>query len=89
LCWEFQTGIDLLDMTPYSRGKCSVLAAPVVWGERVVAGGNDGVLYLLDAASGACVSQTRFGAPISAAPCVLREGICVGTWDGRLYCFTY
>ena len=89
LCWEFQTGIDLLDMTPYSRGKCSVLAAPVVWGERVVVGGNDGVLYLLDAASGACVSQTRFGAPISASPCVLREGICVGTWDGRLYCFTY
>ena len=88
LCWGFQTGIDLLDMTPYSRGGCSVLAAPVVWGERVVVGGNDGVLYLLDAASGACVSQTRFGAPISAAPCLLGEGICVGTWDGRLYCFT-
>lgn len=87
LGWRFQTGDDLLDMTPYSRGGRSLLAAPVRWRERVIVGGLDGVLYILDAASGACVSETRFGAPISAAPCLMGDGLCVGTWDGRLYCF--
>ena len=84
---EGDGGDDLLDMTPYSRGRRSLLAAPVRWRERVIVGGLDGVLYILDAASGACVSETRFGAPISAAPCLMGDGLCVGTWDGRLYCF--
>ena len=88
LCWQFQTGDDLLDMTPYRRGASSVLAAPVVWGERIAIGGNDGMLHVLDAASGACVSQTCFGAPVVASPCLVEEGICAGTWDGRVYCFS-
>jgi outer membrane protein assembly factor BamB/predicted MPP superfamily phosphohydrolase len=87
LCWQFQTGADLIDMTPYVRGGRSILAAPLVWGEWVVVGGNDGVLYLLDAVSGACLGQTDFGAPIVAPPCLVGDGICVGTWDGRVYCF--
>ena len=86
LCWEFQSGEDLLDMIPYHRGGCSILGEPVVWEERVVVGGNDGMLYILDVRDGTCVSRTRFGVPISAAPCVVGGGICVGTWDGRL-CF--
>ena len=88
LRWQFQTGPDLIDMTPYGRGGCSILAAPLIWGEQVVVGGNDGVLYLLDAASGQCLGQTNFGAPITTSPCLVGSGICVGTWNGRVYCFS-
>ncbi len=86
-CWRFQTGQDLLDATPYSRAKSSVLAPPVVWRDKILAGGNDGVLYVLDPESGTGLGQTGFGASITAAPCALDKGLCVGTWDGRLYCY--
>ena len=49
LRWKFQTGADLLDLTPYKRGIASILAAPVVLQGMVLVGANDGVLYALDA----------------------------------------
>ena len=85
--WSFATGADLLDMVPRRRGLNSVLAPPVAWKDQVLAGGNDGYLYVLDGASGECVSRTDFGAPLVAPPCSSAEGLCIGTWDGRLYFF--
>ena len=87
LRWTFQTGADLLDMTPYKRGIASVLADPVVYGGRVLVGANDGVLYALDSETGESVEKTNFGLPISAAPVVLEDGLCVATWNGQLYRF--
>jgi len=84
LCWAFQAGEDLLDMTPYRRGIASLLGAPVLWEEKVVFGGNDGVLYILDGERGALLGKTSFGAPLSAPPLALEDGLCVGTWDGRV-----
>ena len=85
--WSFATGADLLDMVPRRRGLSSVLAPPLPWENLLLLGGNDGVLYILDGASGACESRTDFGAPLVAPPCSSAQGLCVGTWDGRLYFF--
>jgi outer membrane protein assembly factor BamB len=87
LYWRFQTGEDLLDMVPYRRGVRSILAAPVAFGNRMLICGCDGCLYVLNAASGACQSRTPFGSPVTAAPCLIEDGFCVGTYDGRLFCF--
>ena len=87
LRWTFQTGADLLDLTPYKRGISSILAAPVVSGGVVLVGANDGVLYALDENTGQLMGQNAFGTPLSAAPVVLEEGVCVGTWDERFYWF--
>ena len=87
LRWKFHSGDDLIDMTPYSRAGRSILPAPLIWGERVLVGANDGVLYALDRSSGHCLGQTNFGAPITAPPCPTGDGICVGVWDGRVYYF--
>jgi len=84
LCWSTQTGRDLLDMTPYQRGICSILAAPTGLGELVLAGANDGMLYVLDAATGACRDRVDFGVPLTAPVCILDDGFVVGTWDGTL-----
>jgi len=84
LRWAFQAGMDLLDMTPYRRGIASLLGGPVIWEEKVVVGGNDGVLYILDGERGALQGKTSFGAPLSAPPLALEDGLCVGTWDGRV-----
>ena len=84
LCWSRQTGRDLLDMTPYKRGICSMLAAPSVLGDLVLTGANDGMLHLLDAATGACRDRVDFGVPITAPICLLEDGFVIGTWDGKL-----
>lgn len=85
--WTFRTGRDLLDMVPFFRGARSILATPVVFRDKVIVCGCDGGLYLLDAASGECLGHTQFDAPIAAAPCMVEDGFCVGTLDGRLYRF--
>ncbi len=82
--WNYGSGEDLVDMVPRRRGGRSVLASPLVWGQWVVACGNDGVVSLLDASSGKCLSRTALGAPVSAAPCAVGDGLGIGTWDGRL-----
>ena len=87
--WSFATGADLLDMVPRRRGLSSVLSPPVAQGGQVVVGGNDGYLYIIDGASGECESRTDFGAPLVASPGSSAEGLCVGTWDGRLYFFAH
>ena len=87
LYWKFQTGADLLDMTPYKRGIASILADPVIYQDMVLVGANDGVLYALDVETGQAVGRNTFGAPISAAPVVLKDGLCVVTWNGQLFRF--
>ncbi|MEW6753206.1 MAG: PQQ-binding-like beta-propeller repeat protein [Candidatus Latescibacterota bacterium] len=86
--WTFQSGPELLDMTPYRRGGASLLAAPAVRGQAVMVAGLDGVLYALLGRTGTCLGQASFGAPLSAAPAWGRQGLFVATYDGRLlrYC---
>lgn len=87
LAWEFATGEDLLDMIPRRRGLRSILAPPVLLGEHLILGANDGRLYLLRAETGECKVDLDLGAPVTAAPCITATGFCVGTWDGRLFSF--
>ncbi len=82
--WRYETGPDLMDAYPYQRSAATLMAAPACWESYALIGGNDGVLYVLDAASGECAAQLFVGAPITAAPCVLADGFCVPAWDGRL-----
>ena len=87
LWWKFQCGDDLLDMVPYRRGIRSILARPIVYRDLVIVCGCDGGMYMLDALSGECKSRMQFKEPITAPPCLVEGGFCVGTRDGRLYRF--
>ena len=87
LRWKFQCGDDLLDMVPYRRGIRSILARPIVYRDLVIICGCDGGMYMLDALSGECKSRMRFDTPVTAPPCLVEGGFCVGTRDGRLYRF--
>lgn len=83
--WRLQTGADLLDMTPYARGVHSVLAAPTRVGSALLIGANDGILRVVDPATGAVWAQADFGAPLTAAPVALDDGgFVLRTWDGRV-----
>lgn len=86
--WSFAVQEDLLDMTPYRREVKSILAGPLIMGNDVIVCGCDGHVYVLDSASGACTERVSLGSPITATPCITGGGICVGTYDGWIYCFS-
>lgn len=87
LLWRFRTGNDLMDMVPARREVRSIFAAPVIYKDNLLICGGDGCVYILNARTGACVSRTTLGSPITAAPCLTEDGFCVGACDGQLYCF--
>lgn len=87
LYWRFQTGEDLLDMIPYCRSINSILAAPIVFQDRLLVGGCDGVLYILNAVSGECQNRISLSSPITAAPCVVGNGFYVVTYGGKICYF--
>ena len=85
--WQFQSGEDLLDFTPYRRGITSLTAAPAPLGGHILVGGCDGWLYALDSQTGTCTDRAFLGAPITAAPCAIPDGFCVGTYGGTLFAY--
>jgi outer membrane protein assembly factor BamB len=83
--WRLETGPDLLDMTPYAHGVHSILAAPTRVGPVLLVGANDGILRVVESATGAVQAQADFGAPLTAAPAALLDGgFVLLTWDGRV-----
>ena len=50
--------------------RARVDSSPVVAGGRVYIGGNDGKLYVLDAATGKSVFEFEAGGPLSASPAI-------------------
>jgi outer membrane protein assembly factor BamB/3',5'-cyclic AMP phosphodiesterase CpdA len=82
--WQHQTGVGLQDMSPQTRNTSAAFAAPVVYEGRLVVSGVDGFLHLLDIETGRCQSQVAMGAPVTAAPTPLGDGLAVATWDGTL-----
>jgi outer membrane protein assembly factor BamB len=57
-----------------------------VAGSRVYIGGNDGKLYVLDAASGKSVFEFEAGGPLSASPAIADGRLVIGSQDGKLFC---
>ena len=68
---------------PTPEGKMA--SSPAVWGDKLVAHGMDGHVWVLRRSDGRLVSRFAVGAPIESSP-VVRDGVdYFGTWDGRVY----
>jgi outer membrane protein assembly factor BamB len=61
-------------------------SSPVLAGTRVYIGGNDGKLYVLDAATGTSVFEFEAGGPLSASPAIADGRLVIGSQDGKLFC---
>jgi outer membrane protein assembly factor BamB len=59
----------------------------VIAGDQVVAATTRGVLYVLDAKTGAIDWQYDAGGSFTASPVVVDGQIIIGNGDGTLYCF--
>jgi len=62
-------------------------SSPVICGDKVVVGGNDGRLYVLRLSDGTEVWSREIGAGIGGAPAVARGVIVVAAQDGGVYAF--
>jgi len=71
--WTFQT-------------RARVDSSPVLAGSRLYIGGNDGKLYVLDAATGKSVFEFEAGGPLSASPAIAEGKVVIGSQDGKLFC---
>jgi outer membrane protein assembly factor BamB len=72
--WSFQT-----------RGKID--SSPVVCGDRVVAGSDDGRLYVVSLADGKEIWSYEIGQPLASSPAIASGRIVIGSDDGSVYCF--
>ena len=67
--------------------KARVESSPLVTGNRVFIGSNDGLFYEFDLISGKKVWEFTSGAPFSASPAAVHDFLVIGDQDGVLYCF--
>ena len=68
-----------------TQGK--VDSSPVVCGDKVVVGSDDGRLYLVSLATGKQLWSYEIGQPVSSSPAVADGRVIVGSEDGSVYCF--
>jgi outer membrane protein assembly factor BamB len=74
LVWTFNTG-----------GK--VDSSPVVVGDKVVFGSDDGRLYIVSLTDGRELWSYEIGQPVGSSPAVADGKIVIGSDDGGIYCF--
>jgi outer membrane protein assembly factor BamB len=77
------SGKEIWSFTTRAR----VESSPLVTGNRVFIGSNDGLLYELDLVSGKKTWEFTAGAPLSASPAAAKGSLVIGSQDGMLYCF--
>jgi outer membrane protein assembly factor BamB len=62
-------------------------SSPVICGDKVVVGCEDGRLYMLKLSDGSRVWSFEIGRPVTSSPAVAGEMVVVGSDDGYVYAF--
>ena len=60
---------------------------PVICGDKVVVGSDDGRLYVVSLDKGKELWSYEVGQPIESSPAVARAKVVIGAGDGKVYCF--
>ncbi len=87
LLWQFATGPARLSFSPYVRNGSSIHSSPILAGDAVVFGSNDGKLYALDYQTGRLLWSFDLGAPVLGTPLVTGNVLVVTTYQGVAYAF--
>ena len=62
-------------------------SSPVICGDKVVVGSDDGRLYVVSLDKGKELWSYEVGQPIESSPAVAGGKVVVGCNDGGVYCF--
>lgn len=80
--WSVSTGEAQGSFSPYMRGGSQIMSSPTIAEGKVYAGGNDGILYVIDVKTGQCLEKTALGYPILSSPAVVGKTVIIARWDG-------
>ena len=70
------------------RAKGRIDSSPVVTGEHVVFGSDDGNVYAVSTKDGAQVWNFEIAQPVQSSPCIAGGKLVIGADDGGVYCFS-
>lgn len=88
LVWHFETGESILFTAPYAgKGKKIVESTPVIDGENIIFGANDGFIYTVNAKSGELAEKRQAGSAVLGKIAVNGDKIYAGTFDGYAVCY--
>lgn len=86
--WLFATKPSLIYTSPYSKSyEKSVECSPVLFGENVVFGANDGYVYCIRRSDGAFVWRINVGLPVISRPSVDSDRMFISDFGGNIYCY--
>jgi outer membrane protein assembly factor BamB len=63
-------------------------SSPVICGDKVIVGSEDGRLYLLRLSDGELAWSYDIGQPVTSSPAVANQMVVVGSDDGYVYAFS-
>ena len=69
------------------RAKGRVDSSPVVAGDAILFGSDDGCIYAVGKSDGKELWQYEVGQPVQSSPCPAAGGLVMGADDGVVYCF--
>lgn len=69
------------------RAKGKIDSSPVVTGEAVVFGSEDGSIYSVSTKDGSQLWSYEVGKPVQSSPCIAGGRLVMGADDGVIYCF--
>jgi outer membrane protein assembly factor BamB len=62
-------------------------SSPVICGDKVVVGSDDGRVYMVSLDKGAELWSYEIGRPVGSSPAVADGKVVIGADDGAVYCF--
>jgi outer membrane protein assembly factor BamB len=84
VAWTFQVGESVVHTEHYAVLAHSVSSPPVITGDVLWSGGDDGVLRAMRASTGELLWQTDLGAPLSGGVVPSQNLLFVAGWDGSV-----
>lgn len=88
IVWNCKTGENILFTAPYvGKGKSTVESTPVINGDNIVFGTNDGLIYSVNAKTGKTEKTYNAGSAVLGKVYIENNKIYAGTFDGYFVCF--
>ncbi|MGN0521773.1 MAG: PQQ-binding-like beta-propeller repeat protein [Eubacterium sp.] len=88
MLWNFKTNEGILFTAPYvGKGSKTVEASPVIDGNSLVFGANDGYIYTVDIKTGNEIKKKLAGSAVLGEAALTDDTIYAGTFDGYAVCY--
>lgn len=87
MLWNFETGESILFTAPYvGKGSKTVESSPIIDGDKLIFGANDGYIYIIDSKTGTEIKKSFVGSAVLGKIAVDDGKIFAGVFDGYILC---